>query len=102
MFDELNSNITLEPFEYGQFETFKDLSIILPWRPAHIVAIGIKGKRWFKYEMAFTVGAENVFNAELRQVTNKEIQSFIKTNSFKQPQVEISSQPCGVENLGAN
>ena len=102
MFDELNSSITLEPYENGQFETFRNMDIKLPQVSARIIAIGIKGKRWFKYERTFTIGPENVFTAELKQVTNKEIQSFIKTNSFKEPQVEIARQPCGVEIPGAN
>jgi len=62
--------------------------------PARIVVIGLKGKKWFKFEQPFTVGATNVFDATMQSVSAKDMDKFIQSNEFKQLQVEVAKQPC--------
>jgi hypothetical protein len=88
LFDRLNSNIQLDNYDNGQFETQREWDVRLPKGPARIVAFGIKGKKWFQYEQPFTVGASNEFTATMQATSFKKIQAFIKVNTFTQPQVE--------------
>jgi hypothetical protein len=94
LFDQLNANIELTSYENGQYETFRDKDIRLPQAPAHVVAIGIKGKQWFKFEQAFTVSGNNEFTANLAATTAKEIKTFINSNAFKQPQIKAAQMSC--------
>lgn len=94
LFDQLNTNVQLNDYGNGEFETDRGMEIKFPQVPARIVAIGIKGKRWFKSEQPFTVGPTNTFNATMQAITKKELEAFIQTNTFKEPQIEAAKQPC--------
>ncbi len=96
LFDQLNANIQLEDYGNGQFETVRDWPVRLPQTPARIVVIGIKDKKWFLSEQQFFVGSSNVFNATMQAISSKEMQAFIATNQFRQPQVEAIKEQCKV------
>lgn len=96
LFNQLNTNVQLNDYGNGEFETDRGMRIKLPQEPARIVAIGIKGKRWFKFEQPFTVGPTNTFTATMQAITKKELEAFIQTSTFKEPQVEAAKQPCQI------
>lgn len=94
LFDQLNANIALYEYGNGQFETYRDLEIKLPLVPVRLVAFGIKGKNWFKYEAPFNLGPKNIFTADLQPISSKALEAFIRTNTFKTPQIEEAKQRC--------
>lgn len=94
LFDQLNANIQLVDYGTGQFETNRNWAIRLPQVPARMVVIGIRGKRWYKYEQRFTIGTSNEFIATMQAVSSRQMNEFIGTNAFKQPEIEVANQPC--------
>ena len=94
LFDQLNANVALYEYENGQFGTYRDYEIKLPRGPVRLVAIAIKGKSWFKYEVPFNLGPKNIFTADLQPISAKELEAFIGTNAFKTPQNEEAKQRC--------
>lgn len=97
LFKAWNANVMLEA--YGDVFSFNRKDVKLPHAPVRLVVFGLKGKKWYLTDQAFTLAAINRIEANLQPVTRQQLDALIQSAEFEAPAADarFPVRSCGAQ-----
>lgn len=85
LYDRRKANLPLTSFYAGSPDAYFALAenkrTILAYEPARIVAVALRGDKWFLAEHSLVIGAKNEVSLSLRRLQKKDVEAVLKKDA---------------------